>query len=144
MTPEIVLHDTRSDNYRISGVAIHIAVDRHHDQVPEAVPRDKTMGVMGYPEKDRERLILAIGINQDNDTSSNDLVGYHVHDSCWKLLTHHVAGKIARRDLALVVKNLIVLPEEKPLLAVEGWKDVFSGEIVLDGMNSLSLQFDWP
>ncbi|OGM48300.1 hypothetical protein ABOM_002177 [Aspergillus bombycis] len=123
----VYLHDTRNDNYRILGVSIHIAVE-----VLEAVPRDTAMGVIGYPEKDRDRLIQATRVGQDNDTSSNGLVGYYVHDSCWELLTHHAVGEIARRYLALVVKNLLSLLKEKPLLALKGWREAVRGNLVLD------------
>ncbi|EIT77632.1 hypothetical protein AO1008_09537 [Aspergillus oryzae 100-8] len=75
-------------------------------QVLEAVPWDEMLGAIGYPEEDRDRLVQAIGLDQFNDTGTHGLVGYHLHDSCWELLTHHTIGEAARQSLVLVVRNL--------------------------------------
>ncbi|KAE8137398.1 hypothetical protein BDV38DRAFT_271262 [Aspergillus pseudotamarii] len=98
----IVLHNTRNDTFRVSGVALNMAVNCR--PVPEAVPWDESMGVIGYPENERDRLVLAIGLYEDEYTSSHGLVGHHVHNSCWELLTHHTIGETAR-NLALVSRN---------------------------------------
>ncbi|UDD63622.1 hypothetical protein AFCA_010883 [Aspergillus flavus] len=75
-------------------------------QVLEAVPWDEMLGAIGYPEEDRDRLVQAIGLDQFNDTGTHGLVGYHLHDSCWELLTHHTIGEAARQSLSLVLRNL--------------------------------------
>ncbi|KAE8327914.1 hypothetical protein BDV39DRAFT_214723 [Aspergillus sergii] len=104
----IVLHNTCNNTYRVSGVAANMAAVE--GQVLEAVPWDEMLGAIGYPEKDRDRLVQAIGLDQFNDTGSHGLVGYHLHDSCWELLTHHTIGETARQNLVLVVRNLKELP----------------------------------
>ncbi|GMG46028.1 unnamed protein product [Aspergillus oryzae var. brunneus] len=94
----------------ISGVTANMAaVD---GQVLEAVPWDEMLGAIGYPEEDRDRLVQAIGLDQFNDTGTHGLVGYHLHDSCWELLTHHTIGEAARQSLVLVVRNLKELPAD--------------------------------
>lgn len=81
-------------------------------QVLEAVPWDEMLGAIGYPEEDRDRLVQAIGLDQFNDTETHGLVGYHLHNSCWELLTHHTIGEAARQSLVLVVRNLKELPAD--------------------------------
>ncbi|OOO09435.1 hypothetical protein OAory_01107310 [Aspergillus oryzae] len=96
----VILHNTCNNTYRVSGVTANMAaVD---GQVLEAVPWDEMLGAIGYPEEDRDRLVQAIGLDQFNDTGTHGLVGYHLHDSCWELLTHHTIGEAARQSLVLV------------------------------------------
>ncbi|KAE8315250.1 hypothetical protein BDV41DRAFT_562986 [Aspergillus transmontanensis] len=102
----IVLHNTCNNTYRVSGVAANMAAVE--GQVLEAVPWDEMLGAIGYPEEDRDCLVQAIGLDQFNDTGTHGLVGYHLHDSCWELLTHHTIGEAARQNLVLVVSILCV------------------------------------
>ncbi|KAF7621928.1 hypothetical protein AFLA_008478 [Aspergillus flavus NRRL3357] len=96
----MVLHNTCNNTYRVFGVAASMAAVE--GQVLEAVPWDEMLGAIGYPEEDRDRLVQAIGLDQFNDTGTHGLVGYHLHDSCWELLTHHTIGEAARQSLSLV------------------------------------------
>ncbi|KAK6815045.1 hypothetical protein RU639_008519 [Aspergillus parasiticus] len=106
----VILHNTCNNTYRVSGVAANMAAVE--GQVLEAVPWDEMLGAIGYPEEDRDRLVQAIGLDQFNDTGTHGLVGYHLHDSCWELLTHHTIGEAARQNLVLVVRNLKELPAD--------------------------------
>ncbi|KAB8249327.1 hypothetical protein BDV35DRAFT_390139 [Aspergillus flavus] len=106
----MVLHNTCNNTYRVFGVAASMAAVE--GQVLEAVPWDEMLGAIGYPEEDRDRLVQAIGLDQFNDTGTHGLVGYHLHDSCWELLTHHTIGEAARQSLVLVVRNLKELPAD--------------------------------
>ncbi|KAE8415305.1 hypothetical protein BDV36DRAFT_298164 [Aspergillus pseudocaelatus] len=98
-----ILHSTRNGIYRVSGVAVNIRVTPG-GEVLQAVPWDEEIGAIGYPEKDWDRLVLVIHPTEHDDTSSHDLFGYHVHNSCWELLTHHTIGETARHNLASVVR----------------------------------------
>ncbi|RAQ53258.1 hypothetical protein AFGD_001909 [Aspergillus flavus] len=100
----VILHNTCNNTYRVSGVAASMAAVE--GQVLEAVPWDEMLGAIGYPEEDVDRLVQAIGLDQFNDTGTHGLVGYHLHDSYWELLTHHTIGEAARQSLSLVVRNL--------------------------------------
>ncbi|KAE8367560.1 hypothetical protein BDV27DRAFT_154850 [Aspergillus caelatus] len=99
----LILHSTRNGIYRVSGVAVNIRVTPG-EEVLQAVPWDEKIGAIGYPEKDWDRLVLVIHPPEHDDTSSHDLFGYHVHNSCWELLTHHTMGETARHNLASVVR----------------------------------------
>ncbi|KAB8274779.1 hypothetical protein BDV30DRAFT_237416 [Aspergillus minisclerotigenes] len=135
----VFLHSTGTERVRISGMAAHIVVDPNHQQPPEAVPQTMGMGEIGYLEKYKDRLIVAVGLDQDDDTSSNSLVGYHFHTSCGVILARHA---IVSEGLELAAMKLILLPPDLSLLPEEAWQEnTYEKRVLNDPANIENIEY---